>query len=482
MSAVGLSLAVALSGCMPAFESTKLGPSLPLAYNESAHSAHPLDQDWPKLFHSHELETLVKTAHEDNLDLAGALARIAESEAQAASARAQLLPTLDASTSAQRSATPGSISSDTPPFTTSVSNQFGAGLTASYTLDAWGRYRSLQQAAIANAEASAFDRDALAISIAASTATTYFGILAAKDRLVLQKDNIVLASHILDAIRARVSVGTASALDIAEQESIVATQKAAVPALEQQIAQGRNQLAILLGRPPEGFVVQANGLKALLVPDVKVGIPSTLLFRRPDIARAEADLRAAEANVESARVAYLPSFDLTLKGGQESRTLENLLRPDAAFASALGGITAPIFDGGVLDASYALQSGRRSELIAAYRKAIISALGDVENALVSTKQGRLQEDLQVDVVTATKRAYAISEERMRAGTIDVVTLLTVQQNLFQAQEGLIQSRLSRLQASIALIQALGGGFEVAGDAALRQRDIKPASTTPVIAP
>ena len=479
---MGLSLVIALSGCMPAWEATKPGPSLPLAYDETSRSTHPLRQDWPILFRSHELEVLIRTANEDNLDLAGAIARIAEAEAQAASARAQLLPTLDASTTAQRSATPGSISSENPPFTTSISNQFGAGLTASYTLDAWGRYRSLQRAALANAEASIYDRDAFAISVAASTATTYFGILAAKDRLLLQKDNIVLASHILDAIRARVSVGTASALDIAEQESIVATQKAAIPALEQQIAQGRNQLAILLGRPPEGFVVQANGLKALLVPDVKAGIPSALLFRRPDIARAEADLRAAEANLEAARAAYLPSFDLTFKGGQESRTLENMLRPDAAFASALGGITAPIFDGGTLDASYALQNGRRSELIAAYRKAIISALGDVENALVSAKQSRLQEELQSDVVTATKRAYAISEERMRAGTIDSVTLLTVQQNLFQAQEGLIQSRLSRLQASMALIQALGGGFEVAGGAALRQRDIKPTSTTPVINP
>jgi outer membrane protein TolC len=205
-------------------------------------------------------------------------------------------------------------------------------------------------------------------------------------------------------------------------------------------------------------------------------------LRRPDIARAEADLRAGEANLESARAAYLPSFALTLKGGIESRKLENLLRPDAAFASALGGITAPLFDGGALDASYALQSGRRRELIAAYRKAIVSALGDVENALVSAKQSRLQEELQTDVVTATKRAYAISEERMRAGTIDSVTLLTVQQNLFQAQEGLIQSRLSRLQASMALIQALGGGFEVAGDAALRQRNIKPASTSTVLVP
>jgi len=184
--------------------------------------------------------------------------------------------------------------------------------------------------------------------------------------------------------------------------------------------------------------------------------------------------------VEAARAAYLPSFDLTLKGGNESRTLENMLRPDAAFASALGSMAAPIFDGGALDASFNQQSGRRAELIAAYRKAIVSAFGDVENALIAVKQSRLQEQLQAAVVDASKRAYLISEERLRAGTIDIVTLLTVQQNLFQAEEALIQSRLARLQAAISMVQALGGGFEVTADAAIRQRAVAPtqAVSTP----
>jgi NodT family efflux transporter outer membrane factor (OMF) lipoprotein len=467
---------------MPAFEPSNRNLSLPSTFDQPSVSSRALANDWPKLFRSNELDTLIRQADAGNLDLAGAVARITEADAQTASARAQTLPTLDGSATAQRSATPSTITSTSGPFSTSVSNQFATGLTASYTLDAWGRYRSLQSAAMANAEASVFDRDALALGIAGSTATTYFGILAAKDRIALQKENISLATHILDAIRARVSVGTASALDIAEQESIVASQKAAVPALEQQTAQGLNQLAILLGRPPEGFTIKAVGLKALMVPDIKAGLPSSLLLRRPDIARAEADLRVAEANLQAARAAFLPSFDLTVKGGVESRTLENWLRPDAAFASALGGLTAPIFDGGALDASYALQTGRRSELVAAYRKTVLTALGDVENALVSTKQGRLQEDLQVDVVTASKRAYSISEERLRAGTIDLVTLLTVQQNLFQAEEGLIQSRLSRLQASIALVQALGGGFDAANNAALISRATSPNPIIPVTTP
>ena len=475
-AAVLLGLLPALSACMPSLDTAHIGVPVPAAFEQSAPSAPMVNARWPKLFRSAELDRLIESAVEDNLDLASAVARITEADAQAAAARSALFPTLDGSGTAQRSQTPGTLSSDTGPFTTSVSNQFGAGLTASYTIDAWGRYRSLQAAGLATADAARFDRDALAISIAASTANTYFGMMAAKDRIALQQENISLASHILEAIKARVSVGTASALDIAEQESIVASQKAAVPALEQQVAQGRTQLAILLGRPPEGFAIKGASLKPLTVPDVAAGMPSLLLLRRPDIARAEADLRTAEANVEAARAAYLPSFDLTLKGGNESRTLENMLRPDAAFASALGSMTAPIFDGGALDASFNQQSGRRAELIAAYRKAIISAFGDVENALIAVKQSRRQEELQSAVVEASKRAYTISEERLRAGTIDIVTLLTVQQNLFQAEEALIQSRLNRLQATISMVQAVGGGFEVAADAAIRQRAIAPTQT------
>ncbi len=465
-----------LSACMPSFEPTRIAVQIPQAYEQGASNPARLTAGWPKLFRSAELDRLIISSVQDNLDLAGAVARITEADAQTAAARSALFPTLDGSATAQRSASPGTLTSDTGPFKTTVSNQFGAGLTASYAVDAWGRYRSLTTAGLANAEAARFDRDALAIAIAGSTANAYFGMMAAKDRIALQQENIRLASHILDAIKARVSVGTASALDIAEQESVVASQKAAVPALEQQVAQSRTQLAILLGRPPEGFTIKGTSLKPLAVPELSAGMPSALLLRRPDIARAEADLRGAEANVEAARAAYLPSFDLTLKGGNESRTLENMLRPDAAFASALGSMTAPIFDGGSLDASFNQQSGRRAELIAAYRKAIISAYGDVENALIAVKQSRLQEELQRAVVEASRRAYTISEERLRAGTIDIVTLLTVQQNLFQAEAALIQSRLNRLQSAISLVQAVGGGFEVSPDATIRQRAIAPTST------
>jgi NodT family efflux transporter outer membrane factor (OMF) lipoprotein len=255
---------------------------------------------------------------------------------------------------------------------------------------------------------------------------------------------------------------------------VLAAQKALIPQLEQQAAQTRNQLAVLLGRPPEGFALSAKSLNNLKVPMVKAGLPSDLLRQRPDIARAEALLLAAGANVEAGRAAFLPSFNLTASGGLESMTLKTLLGPHAAANSLLAGISQPLFDGGTLKAQYQGETAREAETVANSRKTVLTALSDVENALIAVEQSRRQEVLQQEVVTASRRATLISEERLKAGTIDIVTLLAVQQSLFQAQENLLSSRLQRLQSSLGLIEALGGGFQKPAD----EGDDKPALMLP----
>jgi len=312
------------------------------------------------------------------------------------------------------------------------------------------------------------------LATASAVTNSYFIILSAHDRIALGRDNIATAQRILDAIRGRLSVGTASALDVAQQESVLASQKALIPQLEQQVSQTRNQLAVLLGRPPEGFRLAAKSLNSLKVPLVRAGLPSDLLRQRPDMARAEALLLAAGANVEASRAAFLPSFNLTASGGLESMTLKTLLNPHAAANSLLAGISQPLFDGGNLQAQYLGETAREAETVANSRKTVLTALSDVENALIAVEQSRRQEVLQQEVVTASRRATLISEERLKAGTIDIVTLLAVQQSLFQAQENLLSSRLQRLQASLGLIEALGGGFQKPTD----EGDDRPALMAP----
>jgi outer membrane protein TolC len=162
--------------------------------------------------------------------------------------------------------------------------------------------------------------------------------------------------------------------------------------------------------------------------------------------------------VESARAAFFPNIALTGQGGYQSNTLKLLFKPEAAFYNVAAGLTQPIFDGGRLLGDLDFQRGRQEELLQLYRKAVVSAFADVENALVAVQQSARRERLQRDVVSSSRRAFEISETRLREGTIDLVTSLNAQQTLFQAEDSLAQARLAHFQAIVSLYQALGGSW------------------------
>jgi len=197
----------------------------------------------------------------------------------------------------------------------------------------------------------------------------------------------------------------------------------------------------------------------LRIPPVTPGLPSDLITQRPDIREAEAQLASANANVYSARAAFLPSIQLTGEGGYQSAILKSLLRPESAFYNIAAGLTQPIFDGLRLQGLLDFQKGRQDELLQLYRKAIVNGFADVERALIAMQLTAQRERLQRDVVTSSQRAFDISETRLREGTIDQVTLLNTQQTLFQAQDVLAQAQFDRLIAVVSLFQALGGGWQ-----------------------
>ena len=262
----------------------------------------------------------------------------------------------------------------------------------------------------------------------------------------------------LNLIKQRLAAGTASNLEVAEQQSVVDTQRALIPPLEQTLTQNRNALALLIARSPERVAVRGGSLRAISYPRVTPGLPSELLTQRPDIREAEARLASANANVENARAQFLPSIVLTGEGGYQSAILKLLLRPESAFYTAAAGLTQPIFEGGRLLGNLDLQKGVQDELLQNYRKAVISAFVDVENALDAIRQTALRERLQQNVVTSSRQAFDISEQRLREGTIDLVTVLQTQQTLYQAEDTLVQARLAHVLAIVSLYQALGGGW------------------------
>jgi len=457
-----LMLAIPLGGCLltdnpdPALDipaSYRAGPKQPAA----AEAALP-SLDWWRGFRSRELVDLIESARAANLDIAAAVARIVQADAQARVAGAALLPTVDLNGSVQRSRSSQSLGSGTATGGGSERSVYSASLSGSYEIDFWGKNRAALRSAEELAAVSRFDREVVALTTVAATANAYFQVLAAQDRLAVARRNIASAQRVLDLIRQRLSAGTASELDTSQQESLLAAQKAAVPPLELALRQNANALALLIAQPPERVTIRGGSLRAIAVPRVTPGLPSELIAQRPDIRQAEANLAAASADVEVARAAMLPSITLTGEGGYQSAALKTLLRPESALFNLAGGLTQPIFDGLRLQGQLDLAKGRQDELLQAYRKAVISGFTDVENALAAIQQNTIRERLQQDVVTASRRAFEISETRLREGTVDLVTVLQTQQSLFQAEDALAQVRLARLQAIVSLFQALGGGW------------------------
>ena len=433
---------------------------IPAGYRNGPHDADAAlpSVSWWRGFRSKELTDLIEEALTSNLDIAAAVARIVQADAQARVSGAALLPLINLNADATRtrsSQTTGTTISTGP----SERVSFSASLSASYEIDFWGKNRATMRAAEHTAAASRFDREVVALTTVVSVANAYFLVLASQDRLRVARNNLASATRVYRLIDERFKAGTASALDTAQQESLVATQRAAIPPLVQTLQQNIATLAVLVARPRERVKIRGGSMTRLAVPPVTPGLPSDLLAQRPDIREAEALLEAANANVYAARAAFFPSITLTGEGGTQSRLLRNLLRPESLFYNVAAGLAQPIFEGGRLQGTLDLQKGRQDELLQLYRKAVINGFADVDRALVAVQQSRVRERLQREVVASSRRAFEIAETRLREGAVDLVTVLNTQQTLFQAEDNLAQARLATFQAVVGLYQALGGGWQ-----------------------
>jgi len=433
---------------------------IPNAYKAArpTDSDAPPTLDWWRGFRSRELTDLMEEAQTVNLDIAAAVARFKQADAQARTAGAALLPSLSGSGQETYSRTSGSSASGLTNGGREVVN-YSASLSASYQLDFWGQNRDALQAAEETAIGNRFDRDVVALTTLTSVATAYFQVLASQDRIRTAEQNIASATRILDAIKQRLKAGTGTDLDVAQQESVVANQRAAVPPLRQTLDQNINALALLVSRPRESVRITGGSMNQIALPRVTPGLPSELLTQRPDIRRQEAQLASATANVGSARAQFFPTIQLTGQGGYQSSALVSLFQPHAAFFSMVGGLTQPIFDGGRILGNFEFNQAKQDELLQTYRKTVISAFTDVDNALYSIKQTTIKLRLQREVIAASRRAFQLSEQQLRAGTADIVTVLNTQLTLFQAEDVLWQAQLAQLLAFVSLYQALGGGWE-----------------------
>lgn len=458
--------ALILSGCALGPNDVSPTLTLPAAYRETVPEAAAWPgPEWWRGFRSPDLDLLIGAALAGNQNIAAAAARVRQADAALQSAGAGLLPSLSGTGKEAWQRSYSRVSATTTRLT-GVRSGYAEGRTPavnasiSYEVDLWGRVRAGRDAALATALASRYDQQTVAMTAVASVATTWFSALAYQDRLAVARRNLADAEQILAAIRARAEAGTASELEVAQQEALVSGVRAQVPGLASNAEQQIIALGLLIGQLPEAVQTAPGTLNALSLPAVAPGLPSDLLLRRPDVASAEASLRAAGANIRAARAAFYPQLELTGQGGWQSAALGTLFGPTSILASAAASATQTIFDNGAKAASFAQTKARYDELLADYRQTVIQAFTDVEVALAQWRYTTEQEALYIKAVAVAQRASDIARAQLLAGTSDLVTALQAQTTLFNDLDTLAQVRLARFQALVALYKALGGGWQV----------------------
>jgi multidrug efflux system outer membrane protein len=447
----------ALAGCSVGPDYVRPDAPVPPDWLASPEAAAWPSADWWHGFNSAALDGYIAQAEAANDDLAAAMARVREADAQARIAGAPLLPSVqgNANVTHERASTAaGRLNTDTV---------YEPGLSASYEIDFWGKNRAALAAAEATANASRYDKATVELSIMTSVATTYFTALEVRDRLVVAQDNLTSAEDILKGLQLQEKVGTATALDVAQQETTVEAINATIPPFREQLRQTLDALAILLGQPPESVDITEGALTDLAMPTVAPGLPSTLLARRPDVASAEAQLKSANANITVARAAFFPSIQLTGSAGFASTALSTAFNPANGLFSLGAGLTQPIFEGGALEGQLELSKATYDELLADYKKSVISAFSNVEDALVAVRQTEDLVGRQGKATDAARRAYQIAQAQMHAGTINILTVLNTEGALFTAEDALVQARFGQLQSLVSLFSALGGGWQQSQD-------------------
>ncbi|UHH28045.1 efflux transporter outer membrane subunit [Pseudomonas veronii] len=455
-----LGLCLLLNACAASLPAVDSGVAAPTAWQYAERDATQLNnQRWWTQFGSPQLNRLIEQARRDSFDVAAAVARVRQAQATAVIAGAPLLPEVkfNLSTSHQKLLRgQGGPDLDATQSNDTV-NSFGANLSASYEVDFWGGRAAARASALHSLRASASDQATVELTLLSNVADRYAQTLAARQREQIAELNLANARNVLELVQTRYDAGSATALELAQQQSLVASQQRQLPLIQQLAQESRITLAALLGQPVQALDLGTEPFQALTWPRIGPGVPSQLLSRRPDLAKAEAELAAAQADVRVARAAMLPAVTLGATFGSDAGKAVEILR--SPYYTLTGGLVAPIFNNGRLTAERDKARARQDELLQTYRGAIINGFADVEKALSNITRLDQQRQWQTQELQAAQNALRIAESRYQAGAEDWLSVLDSQRTLYTAQDLNVQLRLSRLQASIALYKALGGGWE-----------------------
>ncbi|MET1117278.1 MAG: efflux transporter outer membrane subunit, partial [Comamonas sp.] len=384
-----------------------------------------------------------------NNDLQTALARVREAQAQLASANAAGTPQLNATLGTQSARTLGAVG---PTHTRSVK----PGLQASWELDIWGRLWQLSQAAGERLAASRADRDAVALSVASTTVQAYVGLRALQAQQTISEATLAARAQALELALDQVRVGYISQLQQTQAQAELAAVQQQLEQLNWQIDRQFNTLNLLLGRAGGAQPAASVRLQELQLPAVPATLPSQLLERRPDIARAAALLAASDHQLQAQRAAFLPQVSLSASVGS---LLVNALSYNPLTVWSLGGsLLAPLFDAGRLQAQADAASAQRDQAALAYRSAVLAAFADTENALTGTVRLARQTTQAIARRDVLQRSLGFAHDRYQAGYASYIEELDAQRNLYAAELEVVRLHQAELENRVQLYRALGGGW------------------------
>ena len=411
---------------------------------------------WWQAFDDPTLDGLEDQLEAGNPSLAAAAARYAQARAQARETRADLFPQIGANADYGRSRE--SANRPFSPGTTQTYNTADVGASLSYELDLFGRVANSVRAASAEAKASGSDLAAIRLGLQAALATDYFNMRGLDARIVLLRQTVEAFGKASDLTNTRHQGGVASGIDVSRADAQLASAKSELDGVLADRANLEHAIAILLGQSPSGFSLAVADL-ALQPPAVPVGVPSTLLERRPDIAAAERRVYAANARIGVARAAFFPTITLGAAGGYEATQGHNLLSASSGFW-ALGpvGAALTLFDGGARTAQVKTSRAEFDEAAADYRSTVLTAFREVEDDLALSRQLAAQEQDQSQAVRAAEHTRDLALVRYRDGASDYLEVVTAQTAALDAERALLQIHARRLGVAADLVRALGGGF------------------------
>jgi multidrug efflux system outer membrane protein len=454
---LALVASVALAGCAvgPNYERPKLPTPPEYRFVAAPAQAQSLaDAPWFQIFDDPVLQALIREAIANNLDLRVALAHVEEARARAGIAKSYLYPQVDGS------AAYGVRGASTTEQNNDTTHQSGVyGFQLSWEIDLFGRLRRGQESAIALALASEQGRRGVLVTLVGDVASNYFLLRELDLQLEIARQTLRLNDETVVYFQNRLNGGVSNRLELDRIQALREQTAAAIPQIEQQMAVIENLISLLLGRPPSPVTRQVLTNTELLPPPIPPGLPASLLERRPDVVQAEQILVAANADIGVAKSMFYPTISLTGFLGGVSGDLTTFLGGSGGVWSLTPGLFQPIFQAGRIRRNLEAAQARFNAALAEYQKAALNSYREVANALITIQKLAVQRGARENGVVALQDASDLSRARYDSGLASYIEILTADQQLFEQQLLLAQTRGAELRARAELYRALGGGWQ-----------------------